>query len=135
VDKHGGGAVAAEVRGGRKGREGEGQSELRIPLVLQLAQSLNSLACVHAAPGAPQCRRISTVVHGATRKLLKCGSCMCCVAQSEACMTAEEKEASRRQLFNPKEAFQMLSKELMDIMHGAEPWLEADAMGDDVYKW
>jgi hypothetical protein len=60
---------------------------------------------------------------------------MCCVAQPEACMTAEEKEASRRQLFNPKEAFQMLSKELMDIMHGVEPWLEADAMGDDVYKW
>ena len=60
---------------------------------------------------------------------------MRCMAQPEACMTAEEKEAARRQLFNPREAFKMLSKELMDIMHGVEPWLEADAVGDDVYKW
>lgn len=50
-------------------------------------------------------------------------------------MTLEEKEAAKRQLFNPKEAFQMLSKELMDIMRGAEPWLTADAVGDDIYKW
>jgi hypothetical protein len=57
------------------------------------------------------------------------------VSQPEAAMTVEEKEAAKRQLFNPREAFQMLSKELMDIMHGAEPWLEADAVGDDVYKW
>jgi hypothetical protein len=50
-------------------------------------------------------------------------------------MTVEEKEAARRQLFNPKEAFKMLSKELMDIMRGVEPGLEADAVGDDVYAW
>lgn len=54
---------------------------------------------------------------------------------AEAAMTLEEKEAAKRQLFNPKEAFQMLSKELMDIMRGAESWLTADAVGDDVYKW
>lgn len=50
-------------------------------------------------------------------------------------MTTEERLAARRQLFNPKEAFQMLSKELMDIMRGTVPWLSADAVAGEVYKW
>ncbi len=50
-------------------------------------------------------------------------------------MTTEECLAAKRQLFNHKEAFQMLSKELVDVMRGAEPWLSADAVADDVYKW
>ena len=50
-------------------------------------------------------------------------------------MTLDEKLAAKRQIFNPREAFTMLSKELMDILRGTMPWLEADAISDDVYRW
>lgn len=43
--------------------------------------------------------------------------------------------ASKRQIFSSKEAFTMLSKELMDIIKEQNPHMYADSVGDDVYVW
>lgn len=49
--------------------------------------------------------------------------------------TIEEKAAARLQMFNPQEAFIQLSGELKKGVQGDIPWLEVDAIDDDVYKW
>eukprot|EP00208_Stichococcus_sp_RCC1054_P006752 CAMPEP_0206141010 /NCGR_PEP_ID=MMETSP1473-20131121/11513_1 /ASSEMBLY_ACC=CAM_ASM_001109 /TAXON_ID=1461547 /ORGANISM="Stichococcus sp, Strain RCC1054" /LENGTH=407 /DNA_ID=CAMNT_0053535399 /DNA_START=79 /DNA_END=1299 /DNA_ORIENTATION=+ len=56
-------------------------------------------------------------------------------AAQNAAMTAEEKQAARNQLFEPKAAYTMISGELKKAAGGHFPWLDADAIGDDVYKW
>ena len=69
VDQYGGGAIAAKIRSGQKGGEGEGQSELQSLECCSCHRTSNSLKCMHAVPDAPECRRMSTVLHNATRTL------------------------------------------------------------------
>ncbi|KAK9830590.1 hypothetical protein WJX81_002568 [Elliptochloris bilobata] len=54
-----------------------------------------------------------------------------------AALSMEEKLASKRQIFAPREAFKMLSRELSDLLmaHGNGVDFAADAVGDNVFHW
>ena len=50
-------------------------------------------------------------------------------------LSMQERLAQQRQIFNPREAFSMLSRELKDIMRQNDPMLEVDTVESDVYHW
>lgn len=50
-------------------------------------------------------------------------------------LSMQERLAQQRQIFNPREAFSMLSRELTDIMRLNDPMLEVDTVENDVYHW
>ena len=50
-------------------------------------------------------------------------------------LSMQERLAQQRQIFNPREAFSMLSRELKDIMRQNDPMLEVDTVDNDVYFW
>ncbi len=50
-------------------------------------------------------------------------------------LSMQERLAKQRQIFNPREAFSMLSRELKDVMCQNDPMLEVDAVDSDVYHW
>lgn len=43
--------------------------------------------------------------------------------------------AAKRQIFNPREAFSMLSRELLDFMRARHVDCSVETGGDDVYHW
>lgn len=43
--------------------------------------------------------------------------------------------AAKRQIFAPREAFQMLSRELLDFYRSRSTDYAVDTVGDDVYHW
>ncbi|GAX75755.1 hypothetical protein CEUSTIGMA_g3198.t1 [Chlamydomonas eustigma] len=50
-------------------------------------------------------------------------------------LSHEEASAKRQQIFKPKEAFMMLSKELLDLFKRQSLDMYVDSVGDDVYTW
>ncbi len=55
--------------------------------------------------------------------------------QHAAGLSHEEASAKRQQIFNPREAFMMLSKELLDLIKKQSLDMFVDSVGDDVYTW
>jgi hypothetical protein len=56
-------------------------------------------------------------------------------SSGEQAHSASQKEVMERQIFNPREAFTMLSRELIDIFKAQSPDLFADAVDYNVYCW
>lgn len=50
-------------------------------------------------------------------------------------LSHEEASAKKQQIFEPREAFMMLSKELLDILRRRSYDMIVDSVGDDVYCW
>ncbi|KAK9866258.1 hypothetical protein WJX84_000376 [Apatococcus fuscideae] len=50
-------------------------------------------------------------------------------------LSMQERLAQQRQIFHPREAFSMLSRELKDILQQNDPMLEVDAVDNDVFHW
>ncbi len=50
-------------------------------------------------------------------------------------MHTPQAAASKRQIFSPKEAFAMLSREVLDVFRQQDPTMYVDTHGDDVYTW
>ena len=49
--------------------------------------------------------------------------------------TAEERKAAEQQIFNLKEAFERLSRELGDLLRHPPPGILVQAEDHDVYQW
>jgi hypothetical protein len=56
-------------------------------------------------------------------------------ATNSMALSREQGMASKRQIFNTKEAFMRLSNELLEIMKWQDPQLYGDSVGDDIYQW
>ena len=55
--------------------------------------------------------------------------------QEHGKLSMQERLAMQRQIFKPREAFSMLSRELKDVMRQNESMLEVDTVDHDVYHW
>ena len=56
-------------------------------------------------------------------------------ATNSVALSREQGMASKRQIFNTKEAFMRLSNELLEIIKRQDPQLYGDSVGDDIYQW
>ncbi|KAG2424400.1 hypothetical protein HXX76_014609 [Chlamydomonas incerta] len=50
-------------------------------------------------------------------------------------LSSKQGLAAQRQIFNPREAFSMLSKELQECLRGRHPDCSVETGGDDLYHW
>ena len=57
------------------------------------------------------------------------------VLQAEPVRTAEERKAAEQQIFNLKEAFERLSRELGDMLRHPPTGILVQAVDDNVYQW
>ena len=100
-----------------------------------LLNGLDSLCCCLMDVSHKECSSISASTQ------LTCTICqnitvtLIFVLQAEPVRTAEERKAAEQQIFNLKEAFERLSRELGDMLRHPPTGILVQAVDDDVYQW